>query len=132
MWGTHPRLEESAYETNTDGRRAVTRRGLRLAHRPGLRPDRSREGGSLQLENHSDRRTFYFIHEREDAALIDWAQCVDLDPSVCASLVPGERTAVPYSAIGGYEPGKTEAIVWSWQAVPAPGRHPIPLRLTPR
>jgi hypothetical protein len=93
---------------------------------PGLDLTVLAKGGSLQLENHSDRRTFYFIHEREDAALIDWAQCVDLDPSVCASLVPGERTAVPYSAIGGYEPGKTEAIVWSWQAVPTPGRHPIP------
>ena len=59
-------------------------------------------------------------------ALINWAQCVDLDPSVCASLAPGERTVVPYSAIGGYEPGKTAAVVWSWEAVLGPGWRPIP------
>jgi hypothetical protein len=81
-------------------------------------------GASLHLENHSDRRTFYFIYEREAAAVINWAQCVD--PSRCASLVPGGRTAVPYSAVGGYEYGKTEAIVWSWEAVPGPARQPIP------
>jgi hypothetical protein len=84
------------------------------------------KGASLQLENHSDRRTFYFIHEREGAALINWAQCVDRDPLVCPSLEPGDRTVVPYSAIGGYQPGKTEAIVWSWKAVPGPGRRSIP------
>jgi hypothetical protein len=82
------------------------------------------KGGSLQLENHADHRTFYFIYEREAAAVINWAQCVD--PSRCASLAPGGRTAVPYSAIGGYERGKTEAIVWSWEAVPGPGKQPIP------
>jgi hypothetical protein len=84
------------------------------------------KGGSLQLQNHSDRRTFYLIYEREGAALINWAQCVDPDPSVCPSLEPGERTVVPYSAIGGYQPGKTEAIVWSWKAVPGPGRRSTP------
>jgi len=82
------------------------------------------KGGSLQLENHSDRRTFYFIHEREGAAVINWAPCVD--PSRCASLAPGGQTAVPYSAIGGYERGKTEAIVWSWQAVAGAAKQPIP------
>jgi hypothetical protein len=83
-------------------------------------------GGSLQLENQSDRRTFYFIYEGEASALINWAQCVDLAPSVCPSLAPGERTVVPYSAIGGYEPGKTEAVVWSWEAVLGSGWHSIP------
>jgi len=84
------------------------------------------KSGSLRLENRSDRRTFYFIYERENAALINWAQCVDLDPSVCPSLAPGEHLVVPYSAIGGYEPGKTEAILWSWVAVLGKGRHPLP------
>jgi hypothetical protein len=82
------------------------------------------KGGSLQLENHSDRRTFYFIYEREAAAVINWAQCVD--PSRCPSLMPAGQTAVPYSAIGGYEPGRSEAIVWSWEAVPGPANQPVP------
>jgi hypothetical protein len=38
---------------------------------------------------------------------------------------PGAHVAVPYAAIYGYAPGRTEAIVWWWQAVgaaaPAPG-----------
>jgi hypothetical protein len=82
------------------------------------------QGESLRLANHSDRRTFYFIYEREAAAVINWAQCVD--PSRCPSLLPGGQTAVPYSAIGGYERGKSEAIVWSWEAVPGPARQPVP------
>ena len=82
------------------------------------------DGEALRLENTSGRRIFYFIHEREGAAVINWAACVD--PSRCASLMPGERTAVPYRTISGYDPGKTEAIVWSWEAEAGSVQQPVP------
>ena len=31
-----------------------------------------------------------------------------------------------YSTIGGYAPGRTEAIVWWWRAVPGPADAPVP------
>ena len=79
---------------------------------------------AVQLLNQSDRDTFYFIYERAAAALIDWAPCVD--PSRCAFVAPGAQVAVPYAAIGGYAPGKTEAIVWWWHAGPGPADAPVP------
>lgn len=75
----------------------------------------------LRLENLSARRTFYLIHEREGAALINWAPC--LGGSGCSSITPGGKAVVPYIDIGGYGPGKSEAIVWWWQAEPG---KPIP------
>jgi len=70
---------------------------------------------AVQLENVSKRPIFYFLYEREAAALINWAACVE---PACPSLAPGARTAIPYPAIGGYAPGKGEAIVWWWVAIP--------------
>ena len=80
--------------------------------------------GALQLENVSNRQVFYFIYERQAAALILWERCVD--PGRCSSLAPDAQATVPYPTIGGYAPGKTEAIVYWWYAVPGPGGRPVP------
>jgi len=80
--------------------------------------------GALQLTNGPAQTVFYFIYERQAAALINWAPCVD--PSRCASLAPRAATAVPYGTIGGYGPGKTEAIVWWWHAEPGPADGSVP------
>jgi hypothetical protein len=77
------------------------------------------EVGAIALTNQSSARVFYFVYEREGAALINWAPCVD--PSRCASLGPDERVVIPNTAIGGYAPGKAEAIVWWWHGPPPPG-----------
>lgn len=77
------------------------------------------EVGAVTLINQSSARVFYFLYEREAAALINWAPCVD--PARCASLGPGERIVIPNTAIGGYAPGKAEAIVWWWRGPPQPG-----------
>jgi hypothetical protein len=61
------------------------------------------QGGSLRLENHSDRRTFYFIYERDAAAVINWAQCVD--PSRCPSPLPGGQTGSRARPSGGMSGG---------------------------
>jgi hypothetical protein len=78
---------------------------------------------TVQLENVSERPVFYFIYERGAAAFINWAACVEQD---CPSVAPGTRAAIPYPAIGGYAPGRSEAIVWWWDVVPGPGRRPVP------
>jgi hypothetical protein len=78
---------------------------------------------TLQLENLSDDPVFYFMYERQGAALINWAPCVDYS---CASLAPRAQATLKYSAIGGYAPGKTEAIVWWWRAEPGPADAPVP------
>ena len=76
------------------------------------------EVGSIALTNQSSARVFYFVYEREAAALINWAPCVD--PLRCPSLGPGDRVVIPNTAIGGYAPGKGEAIVWWWHGPPPP------------
>src|SRR2546427_6001499 len=67
------------------------------------------QGGALHVENVSDEPVFYFIYERQAAALINWAPCVSRS---CPSLPPRAQATVPYSSIGGIAPGRTEAIVW--------------------
>jgi hypothetical protein len=86
--------------------------------------------GILQLRNDLRERAFYFAYEREAAAAIDWAPCVE--PSRCPSLAPESRVDLAYATIGGYQPGKREALVWWWvavgppdQAVPGPIHHVV-------
>ena len=81
------------------------------------------QDGALHLENVSDEPVFYFVYERQSAALINWAPCVSRS---CPSLEPRAQASVPYSTIGGYAPGRTEAIVWWWRAVPGPADAPVP------
>ena len=78
---------------------------------------------TLQLKNRSDDPVFYFVYERQGAALIDWAPCVSQS---CPSVAPRAETTMQYSNIGGYAPGKTEAIVWWWRAEPGPADAPVP------
>jgi hypothetical protein len=73
------------------------------------------DGSSLELVNYSERPAFFFIYEAEIATVINWAPCAD--PDRC-EFVPGRsRIRVPYAAIGAYQPGKQEAIVWWWQSL---------------
>jgi len=81
------------------------------------------QDSALQLENLSNEPVFYFVYERQAAALINWAPCVSQS---CPSLAPQAHGSLKYSAIGGYAPGKSEAIVWWWSAVPGPADAPVP------
>jgi hypothetical protein len=78
---------------------------------------------AVQLENVSERPVFYYVYERGAAALINWAACVE---PACPSVAPGSGASIPYPAIGGYAPGKREAIVWWWEAVPGPADGQVP------
>jgi hypothetical protein len=75
--------------------------------------------GVVVLTNPALGVKFYFLYEREGAALINWAPCVD--PVRCPSLGSGEQVVIPNTAIGGYAPGKTEAIVYWWYGPTPPG-----------
>ena len=72
------------------------------------------EAGAIALTNRSSSRIFYFVYDREGAALINWAPCVDRQR--CASLAPGDRVVIPNTTIGGYAPDSDEAIVWWWDS----------------
>ena len=78
---------------------------------------------TLQLQNVSAQTVFYFVYERQAAALINWAPCVD---PRCASVAGGTVITVPYTTIGGYGRGKTEAILWWWHAEPGPADAQVP------
>jgi hypothetical protein len=73
------------------------------------------DGNGLELVNFSDRPAFFFIYEREGAALINWAPCADA--ARCEFVTGRGRLRVPYARIGAYQPGKQEAIVWWWQSL---------------
>lgn len=73
------------------------------------------DGTSLELLNFSDRPAFFFVYERGRAALINWAPCADA--ARCEFVAGRGRARVPYPKIGGYEPGKQEAIVWWWESL---------------
>jgi hypothetical protein len=88
------------------------------------------DGSALELVNLTDRPAFFFIYERERAALINWAACAD--STRCEFVPPRGRIRVPYTRIGAYEPGKQEAIVWWWESLggAVPGQiHSLVVRL---
>jgi hypothetical protein len=75
-------------------------------------------GREVLLNNAAPHPTFYLVVERETAALIDFALCID--QSQCRSVGPGSTVRVPYREITGYHAGGKEAVVYWWRAVPGP------------
>jgi hypothetical protein len=75
-------------------------------------------GQEVVLTNSAPQPTFYFLVERETAALINFATCVQ-QPE-CPSVAPGSTVRVPYSQITGYRNDRTAVIVYWWRASPSP------------
>jgi hypothetical protein len=75
-------------------------------------------GEDVVLTNAADKPTFYFIVERETAAVLDFATCVE-GPR-CKSVPPKTTARIPYRQIAGYKPDRKEAIVYWWRSVMAP------------
>lgn len=75
-------------------------------------------GREVVLSNATAQPTFYLVVERQTAALIDFATCVQ-QPE-CQSVGAGSTVRVPYGEITGYRVGSKEAIVYWWRAVPSP------------
>ena len=74
-------------------------------------------GEEVILSNPAERPAFYFIVERETAAVLDFATCVE-GPR-CKSVAPGTTARIPYRQIAGYKPDRKEAIVYWWRSVMA-------------
>src|SRR3954468_24963776 len=72
-------------------------------------------GEEIVLSNAADKPTFYFIVERQTAALLDFVTCVH--GSDCKSVAPGKTVRIPYRQIAGYKPERKEAIVYWWRSV---------------
>jgi hypothetical protein len=75
-------------------------------------------GEEVVMSNPAEKPTFYFIVERETAAVLDFATCVK-GPR-CKSVAPGTTARIPYRQIAGYKPDRKEAIVYWWRSVMAP------------
>lgn len=76
-------------------------------------------GSVLLLTNHTEHPVYYLAFEREMLALALWAPCTD--PQECPRVQPGEQISVSYESIGGYEPGKQEAVVFWYHLRPKAG-----------
>ncbi|HEU0302517.1 MAG TPA: hypothetical protein VFR37_23865 [Longimicrobium sp.] len=75
---------------------------------------------SLRLDNASSRAIYYFVIERNAAALANWAPCSRPDLP-CPRVEAHSATQVPFGQIAGYEPGAREAIVYWWHLVERDG-----------
>jgi len=86
--------------------------------------------GSVTLANNGPDPIFYFAIEQATASLLAWAPCVS--PSApCRRVLPQSRVQLLDSAIQGYQPGATEALVFWWHLVPNPpdGFRPDSIRM---
>ena len=72
-------------------------------------------GEEVVLSNAADKPTFYFIVERQTAALLDFVTCVQ--GADCKSVAPGKTIRIPYRQIAGYKPQRKEALVYWWRSV---------------
>lgn len=73
---------------------------------------------ALQLKNGLGSDVFYFIVERETAALINWAPSVSQGTPFVAA---GRSVEIKLGDVTGYTPGDTEAIVYHWVAIEEDG-----------
>jgi hypothetical protein len=78
----------------------------------------SATGTEVVLSNPTEKPTYYFIVEREMAAVLDFTTCVE-GPR-CRNVAPGTTARIPYRQIAGYKSDRKEAIVYWWRSVLAP------------
>src|SRR5215208_1204172 len=64
-------------------------------------------GEEVVLTNATEKPTYYFIVERQTAAVLDFATCVE-GPR-CKSVAPGSTARIPYRQIAGYKADRKEA-----------------------
>jgi hypothetical protein len=78
------------------------------------------KGGSLvRIANGREAPIFFFVVERETAAVIDWDAC--RNPDACPRVDPGEIEMLQVTAIVGFRPDAEEAILYWWHLIPTEG-----------
>lgn len=75
--------------------------------------------GTVRLANRTRESVYYFVVERNFAALASFAACTD--PATCPKVPARGTIEVDYDDVAGYEPGAAEAIVLHYRLVAADG-----------
>lgn len=79
---------------------------------------RARAGGqTLSVTNTGSRPVHHMVYEYVDAGTIFWGKCTPANQE-CPVLAPGQTLRIPYTELGGYDPGDTQAIVYWWESEP--------------
>ncbi len=75
----------------------------------------------VTLRNSTEFAIGYRVVDKDQAIIMLYPPCT-LD---CKTLVQGATVEIPYSAIDGYTPRSTQAIVLYWTYVPGPDGKPV-------
>lgn len=75
--------------------------------------------GTVRLANRTREPVYYFVVERDFAALALFAACTD--PATCAKVPARGTIEVDYDDVAGYKAGAAEAIVLHYRLVAADG-----------
>lgn len=78
------------------------------------------EGGFVRISSARAEHVYYFLVERETAAVVDWQPCT-LHREVCDHVHAGETISIPYAEVPGWEAGDDEAILFWWHLVEVDG-----------
>lgn len=75
--------------------------------------------GTVRLANLTRESVYYFVVERDFAALALFAPCAN--PITCPKVPARGNVEVDYDDVAGYQAGAKEAIVFHYRLVPAAG-----------
>lgn len=81
------------------------------SYEPDAVPPTQRQNTTLRLDNTQNEKVYYFLVERETAAVVLWTPTVtEKTPSIEAQ----ESVWIPYKDIVGYDDNAKEAIFFWW------------------
>ncbi len=69
--------------------------------------------------NHRPADIYFFLIERETAAVVDWMPCTE--PAACPRIAANATLTVPYDSIFGWKGDSHEVLFYWWHLVPAAG-----------
>lgn len=75
---------------------------------------------TLEVENTSSDRVYYFAVDKNTLALLDWAACIEPANPNCKSLDGGQTERISYSDIFGTDEdgGGSTAVIYHWRLIP--------------
>jgi hypothetical protein len=68
--------------------------------------------GGLFVTNQTERPVFYFVAEKNAAAVIDWVPCTT-SLALCVAIAPGENIVIPWTNVAGFRPDAQE-FLFTW------------------
>ena len=73
-------------------------------------------GSSLRIENGTSDPVYYFAVERQTAAAINWAPCVERPQ--CPSIRAGSAATIALTDVSGFDSTSEEVLVYWWHRIP--------------